>query len=79
MKSRCISIVYWPTVPIRKPKTLKPPMRDATYGGQETGAVPRSDLMDRATPTATRARPIVPVRYLTINDSVSVFIFFSYC
>ena len=74
MKRKCIMMVNWPTVPIWKPRTSNPPVRDVTYGGQETGAVPRSDFMDRATPTATSASPIVPVRYLAINDSVLFFI-----
>ena len=61
MKIKCISIVYWPTVPIVKEPILKDPANDTTYGGHEIGAVPRSDLIERATPMATRTRPSVPV------------------
>ena len=42
--------MYWPTVPIVKEPILKDPANDTTYGGHEIGAVPRSDLMERATP-----------------------------
>ena len=64
MKIKCISIVYWPTVPMVNPPSSKWPHIETTYGGHEIGAVPRSDFMERATPIATSTRPSVPVRYL---------------
>ena len=61
MKIRCMSIVYCPTVPIVNGPIWKCPARETTYGGHDIGAVPRSDLMDRATPIATKMSPKVPV------------------
>ena len=39
-------------------------LRFSMAGGQDTGAVPRLDLSERATPKATITRPTVATRYL---------------
>lgn len=46
-------------------------LRFSTAGGQETGAVPRLDLSESATPKATMTRPMVATRYL-LNKLFSI-------
>ena len=45
-----------------------------TVGMQERGAIPRLDLMDRPTPSATTRRPKVEMPYRTIRLFVLVII-----
>ena len=58
MKIICMIIVYSPTVSLEF-------HRFTTYGGHDTGEVPRSDFMERATPMPTSTSPRVATPYLT--------------
>jgi len=66
MNTRCI-------IQVKVPTEMEVNLRFKTAGGQETGAVPRFDLSERATPKAMIKRPTVATMYLLIKSFMIIY------